>query len=380
MEALKPFQLNIFNEINKSNVGKNIMVSPLSIYHILSLTANGALNNTLNEMLKALNEKDLKSMNSVNIKLNSDIQKLTTVELANAVFTKFKPEAEFIKMINQYKAEINTLESVAQVNKWCKEKTHNKIPKILDSLTPNDLMVLINAIYFKGKWVKSFNKRNTRKNLFLNFNKTPIELFFMNTTNDYMYFEDEEVQALSMNYKNDNLEALILLPKHQIDINNYISNLTSQKYQIIISKLSKNKVILSMPKFVINFEAELTHYFNSLGMVEAFTDQADFSTMSKSNKLKISKIVHKTFIEVDEEGTEAAAVTAVVMRTLSVKPKTEIGIEMNVVHPFLFIIRSNQLPLEHDIMFISKVESLENKKNNFDNKNYRIGQKIVLKK
>ena len=358
MEALKPFQLNIFNEINKSNVGKNIMVSPLSIYHILSLTANGALNNTLNEMLKALNEKDLKSMNSVNIKLNSDIQKLTTVELANAVFTKFKPEAEFIKMINQYKAEINTLESVDQINQWCKEKTHNKIPKILDSLSPNDLMVLINAIYFKGKWVKSFDKRKTRKNNFLNFNKTPKEVFFMNSTDDYMYFEDKEVQALSINYKNDNLEALILLPKHQIDINNYISNLTSQKYQIIISKLSKNKVILSMPKFVINFGAELTHYFNSLGMVEAFTDQADFSIMSKSNKLKISKIVHKTFIEVDEEGTEAAAVTAVVMtkKALVVKPKKEI--EMNVDHPFLFIIRSNQLPLEHDIMFISKVEAL----------------------
>ena len=327
MEALKPFQLNIFNEINKSNVGKNIMVSPLSIYHILSLTANGALNNTLNEMLKALNEKDLKSMNSVNIKLNSDIQKLTTVELANAVFTKFKPEAEFIKMINQYKAEINTLESVDQVNQWCKEKTHNKIPKILDSLNPNDLMVLIK-----------------------------IKVYFMNATDDYMYFEDKGVQALSINYKNDNLEALILLPKHQIDINNYISNLTSQKYQIIISKLSKNKVILSMPKFLINFGAELTPNFNSLGMVEAFTDQADFSTMSKSNKLKISKIVHKTFIEVDEEGTEAAAVTAVVTTKKAVKPKKEI--EMNVDHPFLFIIRSNQLPLEHDIMFISKVEAL----------------------
>ena len=334
------------------------MVSPLSIYHILSLTTNGALNNTLNEMLKALNEKDLKSMNSVNIKLNSDIQKLTTVELANAVFTKFKPEAAFIKMINQYKAEINTLESVDQVNQWCNEKTHNKIPKILDSLTPNDLMVLINAIYFKGKWVKSFDKSNTRKNNFLNFNKTPIEVFFMNATDDYMYFENKEVQALSINYKNDNLEALILLPKHQIDINNYISNLTSQKYQIIISKLSKNKVILSMPKFVINFGDELTHYFNSLGMIEAFTDQANFSTISKSNKLKISKIVHKTFIEVDEEGSEAAAATAVVKtkKACVVRPKKEI--EMYVDHPFLFIIRSNQLPLEHDIMFISKVEAL----------------------
>jgi serpin B len=237
------------------------MVSPLSIYHILSLTTNGALNNTLNEMLKALNEKDLKSMNSVNIKLNSDIQKLTTVELANAVFTKFKPEAAFIKMINQYKAEINTLESVDQVNQWCNEKTHNKIPKILHSLTPNDLMVLINAIYFKGKWVKSFDKSKTRKNNFLNFNKTPIEVFFMNATDDYMYFENKEVQALSINYKNDNLEALILLPKHQIDINNYISNLTSQKYQIIISKLSKNKVILSTGPFDNHTHWEQTIFY-----------------------------------------------------------------------------------------------------------------------
>ena len=113
-----------------------------------------------------------------------------------------------------------------------------------------------------------------------------------------------------------------------------------------------------MPKFLINFGAELTPNFNSLGMVEAFTDQADFSTMSKSNKLKISKIIHKTFIEVDEEGTEAAAATAVVMTKKALAPKPKKEIEMNVDHPFLFIIRSNQLPLEHDIMFISKVEAL----------------------
>ncbi len=356
MESLKSFQLNIFNEINKSNEGKNIMISPLSIYHILSLTANGALNSTLKEMLKALNEKDLKSMNLINNELNSNIQQLTTVELANAVFTKFRLELKFRNMVRKYNAEINILESAEQVNNWCKEKTHNKIQKILDSLDPEeDLMVLINAIYFKGKWVKSFDKRKTKKNNFLNFNKTPIEVFFMNATNDYMYFEDKEVQALSINYKNDNLEALILLPKHQIDINNYISNLTSQKYQIIISKLSKNKVILSMPKFLINFGAELTPNFNSLGMVEAFTDNAVFTTMSKTNSLKVTKIMHKTFIEVDEEGTEAAAITAVKI-SLSISGVREKI--MNVTHPFLFIIRSNQLPLEHDILFITKIEAL----------------------
>ena len=354
MESLKSFQFNIFNEINKSNEGKNIMVSPLSIYHILSLTANGALNNTLKEMLKALNEKDLESMNLINNELNSCIQQLTTVELANAVFTKFRPELKFRYMVKKYNAEINILESAEQVNNWCKEKTHNKIQKILDSLDPEeDLMVLINAIYFKGKWEKSFNKKKTKKSNFMNFNKTPKEVFFMNAVDDYMYFEDNEVQALSINYKKDNLSALILLPK--IDINNYINNLTSKNYKIIISKLFREKVILSMPKFVINFGTELKSCFNSLGMVEAFTDNADFTTMSKTNSLKVTKIMHKTFIEVDEEGTEAAAITAVKI-SLSISGVREKI--MNVTHPFLFIIRSNQLPLEHDILFITKIEAL----------------------
>ena len=169
MQDLKPFQFNMFNEINKSNLGKNIMVSPLSIYHILSLTTNGALNKNLQEMLKALCEKDLKSMNIVNNNLHTEIKKLTTVELANAVFTKFKPELDFTNMIAQYKADVNTLESAEQVNKWCQEKTHGKIPKILDSLSPNDFMILINAIYFKGKWLKSFNTKKTQKKKFYEF-------------------------------------------------------------------------------------------------------------------------------------------------------------------------------------------------------------------
>ena len=222
-------------------------------------------------------------------------------------------------------------------------------------------MVLINAIYFQGKWEKSFDKKATTKNKFMNLNKTPIEVLFMNKTDHFIYCENNEVQAISLNYKGvDKLEALIILPKNgkENDINNYINDLTLEKYSNIIQKLSKHKVSLRLPKFEINFGDELKPYFNKLGMIQAFTNSADFSGMSKANDLKIGKIIHKTFIKVDEEGTEAAAVTAVVMKAKAMMPRPEKIIDMIVDHPFLFIIRSNGLPKEHDILFISKVECL----------------------
>jgi serpin B len=145
------FQLKIFKEINKSNIGKNIMVSPLSIYHILSLTTNGAKNKTLEEMLQALCEKNITELNQNNKLISSLIMKLKSIELANAVFTRFNPLENFVEIIKEYKAKIDNLKDAAQVNKWCSDATHNKIPKIIDNITGADKMVLINALYFKGK-------------------------------------------------------------------------------------------------------------------------------------------------------------------------------------------------------------------------------------
>ena len=129
---MNSFQFNIFKEINRTNKGKNIMVSPLSIYHILSLTANGAENNTLKEMLKTLVHNGKEEMNKNNKLLSSTIEKFNSVELANAVFTKFKPENSFTDIIKEYKAKIDLLKDAAQVNKWCNDATHGKISKILD--------------------------------------------------------------------------------------------------------------------------------------------------------------------------------------------------------------------------------------------------------
>ena len=351
------FQIKIFQEINKSNMGKNIMVSPLSIYHILSLTANGAANNTLVEMVQALSEKNLNELNQNNKLISLSISKFKSIELANAVFTRFKPLENFLKMIGEYKAQLDELKDANQVNKWCSDATHNKIPKIIDKINQNDKMVLINAIYFKGIWQQTFDKNLTKIDTFMNLNKQPKKVSFMNNTKKYDYFEDANIQAISLNYQKDNLKALIILPKKKTDINNYIKNFTSEKYHIIIKELINKKVILSLPKFEINFSSELSSNFQSLGMKEAFTKNADFSAMKKEKDIFISQIIHKTFIKVDEKGTEAAAATAVVMRCMGALPQDPIPI-MKVDHPFLFIIGNNDLPQGNDMIFISKIESL----------------------
>ena len=219
-------------------------------------------------------------------------------------------------------------------------------------------MVLINAIYFKGIWKKTFDKKRTIKNNFNNLNKNPKKVDFMNSTEKYDYIEINGVQVISLNYQKDNMKALIILPKREDDINIFIDNFKLEKYNEIIKNLKNVKVELYLPKFEVNFEVELKSSFISMGIVEAFSDNADFSVMNKNKILKIGRIIHKTFIKVDEEGTEAAAATAVVMRCLDYTSTPEKIYFMNINRPFLFFIRTNDLPQGHDILFITKVESL----------------------
>ena len=219
-------------------------------------------------------------------------------------------------------------------------------------------MILINAIYFKGIWQQPFDKKETRLDTFYGSNKQINKIMFMNSTKKFDYFEDNGIQAISLNYTKDNLSALIILPKKKRDINNYIANFTSEKYNMIIGNLTNKKVELSLPRFEFDFSAELSKNFKSLGMKDAFTGIADFSIMRKEKDIYISSIIHKTYIKVDEKGTEAAAVTAVVMRCMAAFPPEPIPV-MKVDHPFLFVIRNSDLQLGNDIIFISKVESLK---------------------
>ena len=187
----------------------------------------------------------------------------------------------------------------------------------------------------------------------------------MNSKNEYAYFENKVIQAISLDYQEDNMEALIILPKKEYDINKYIQNFNQEKYDNIINGFNNQKVELYCPKFEIKFKKEIEKVFQELGIKLAFNiNTADFSSIIEKEKMKlcIQKIIHSSYIKIDEKGTKAAAITAVVMFRGNRNSKTERSIIMDVNHPFLFIVRNKNLPSGHDILFISKVENLEGKK------------------
>ena len=353
---MNDFQIKIFQEIIKSNIGKNLIISPLSIYHILSLATNGAKNNTLKEMLTALSNNDINQMNETNKLISSEIKKFSSVELANGIFTIFNPIDCFMKIVEEYDAKLDKLKDAEQINKWCSNTTHDKIQKIIENINKDDLMILINAVYFKGNWEKKFEPELTSKKNFMNFNKEPKETDFMLMKTKYYYYEDLEQQVISLKYKNDDIEALVILPRKEIDINDYIAKFNMEIYNSIIKKLKKTQVKFSIPKFEISFSDELKPYLISLGMNDAFISRADFTSMTEDNNIKVGRIIHKTFLKVNEEGTEAAASTALIMKKKGSKRSKELTVIMTVDHPFLFIIRSNKFPSGYDIIFASKIE------------------------
>ena len=355
------FQISLFNEINKNKKGKNLIISPISIFQILSLTSNGAKNDTQLEMIQALQGEDIDSLNSINYDILEIIKNFKSVEIANSVMSKFTPLEEFLEIADQYCAPYEKLISAEQVNNWCDEKTHGKITKILDKLDSDVQMLLLNAVYFKGEWKNKFNENLTDKKPFYNLGIDLKEVDTMIQLTHYLYYEDNKIQAVQLPYQDDGMSALIILPRENIDINKYIMSLDSDNTNLnsLIKNLNYFKVNLELPKFELKFFTSLKEVLMDMGMEKAFTNNADFSGLREENELKIDDVLHKTYLKVDEKGTEAAAVTVVVVEKTSAGPKPEMVYQMKVNRPFLFILRSNKLPADYDVLFISKIEKIE---------------------
>jgi serpin B len=358
------FDFDLFKNLVRNST--NIVVSPFSIYSVLTLAANGASGMTQREMNIVLDRNTQLSRLNMFIKRSLDYLGLmentkdSDVKLANAIFTKMKPSTYILSVARAYfKARVDMLQSSEQINTFVSNTTNNKIANIVDPMTvENAKMILVNAIYLKSSWMYPFDSsKNTQGSFKIDETRT-FDCLFMNqkyTKGKISYYEDEESQILRLPYKSLKLHAFFLLPK-RMNLMAFTEKLNYNVFRLYERKLdSKYEVSLSLPKFKIEFEKDMKDILIQMGMKLAFSKDADFSRITAERaSLMIDKVLHKTFLEVSETGTEAAAATAATMNlTSSLETENPDLKKMRLDKPFIFLIRHDDLD---QMLFMAKVE------------------------
>lgn len=345
------FGFKLFSEVLKHDSKENIFISPSSVAIALAMTYNGASGSTQKTMAKALELQgmSLEEINSSNAALKALLENSDSVELAiaNSLWanknTSFKPE--FVQR-NQdlYKAKVTNLDfkdsrSPATINTWVNENTQGKINKIVDTIQPQQVLFLINAIYFKGNWKDEFDKKQTAEYPFYQASGEEKPHLMMSRTGDYKYLENEQFQAVNLPYgKDGKVSFYIFLPK-QNNFKAFYENLNADNWEKWMPKFRQQEGFVRLPRFKMDYDITLNDALTTLGMGEAFSNKADFSLMGKN--LAISQVKHKTFVEVNEEGTEAAAATSIGIVATSAMEKPQ-PFRMIVDRPFFCAIRDNQ--------------------------------------
>ena len=355
------FQIALFNKLNSKYKENNLIISPLSIFQAISLVTNGANGETQKELLKLLDNKEMEEINMINSKILEKIKENSSLEMANAIMSRLAPLNEFTNLVRiNYESEILPLKNANQVNKWCEKKTHGRISKIIEEIDPMTYMLVLNAIYFKGEWRIQFENELTKKQKFYNLNKDEKKIDTMEITKHFNYFEDTNLQAIELEFRKESISALIILPNKKLSINEFVEILDKDNsyFYSIIDNLEYKEINLRLPKFELDYNKSLKEVFKTMGINLPFENNADFSKIRTQNDIYINDIIHKTYLKVNEQGTEAAAVTKVEMMFKSAF-KEEKTIEMFVNRPFLFILRNADLPKNYDIIFISKIGEIK---------------------
>ena len=358
-----------FDLLRQIDAEDNIVISPYSVFTALAMTAEGADKQTLSQMRSVLKlDKNITPADSLGALQNYLLtQSGYNVELkiANALWmaNNYKIRDSFINTIqNDYQAELHQSDFndqklvLKEINHWVAGKTNDKIPEILQYLNPASKLVLLNAIYFKAKWQHKFNPRFTRKKDFhLNPNKI-IKADMMHITKKFNYYEDDILQAIRMKYDDSDYSMLILLPRESSLLPDALGKLNKEYYNDINSNwITGKSVIVTLPKYKIDYSRMLNDDLIAMGMPVAFTSGADFSRINGRMDLEIGQVQHRGFIEVDETGSEAAASTAVSM-TLNYAGPPKDQYEFTADHPFIFLLQENATNL---ILFAGIVNNPE---------------------
>ena len=349
------FGFKLYSQLLRESAEKNIFVSPSSVALCLTMAYNGAGGATRAAMARALETEGL-SLDELNRAYagfraaleNPDAK--VKLQIANSLWARqgapFKPD--FLQRTRDYfGARVTALNfddpaAPATINQWVSEKTNGKIDKIVDQIDANSVLFLINAIYFKGAWEKTFDKAKTREQDFTLVGGTK-RVPMMSQSGNYAYLESSDFQAVSLPYGGGRVSFYVFLPSPSSSLAAFEKSLNESSWQQWMDQFRATDGDISLPRFRVTYEASLNDALKAMGMGVAFDPaQADFSGMmdTSDQRVYISRVKHKTFAEVNEEGTEAAAVTSTEMRTTSMQAPRR-RFRMIVDRPFFCAIRDN---------------------------------------
>ena len=363
-KALSGFSLDLFQRMAAADSGKNVFASPLSVWLALSMTYNGASGTTAEGMAVALHATgiSLEDLNSDNAGLMGILiaaDPKVKIAIANSIWMRDSFEqhvnADFLDRNKQFYAagvkelDFNNTEAAGVINKWVEDHTNGNIKELVQPpIDPDTVLFLINAVHFKAPWKQAFDPKKTLDGVFTTAQGAEVPVKYLHREEGTLGYANDAVIAARIPYASGRLEMVAILPQQQ-SLTDYIQALTPDKLDEVIGKCGESSMPLTLPKFKLEYEQDLNDVLKAMGMEEAF-EGADFSALSQNmgKQLAISKVKHKSFIEVNEEGTEASAATSVEMRV------TGMPMSLRFDRPFLYLIRDSKTGA---ILFIGMMEN-----------------------
>jgi serine protease inhibitor len=359
VESSNGFAFELLGAVDASSEGENVFLSPLSVSMALGMTMNGAEGPTYDQMRSTLGFGGLER-DEVNaayrglLDLLLDLDPSVEIAIANSIWYRagFPFEEDFFDLAEaSFDATVEGLPfddaALGRINGWVGEATRGRIDSILDRISADDVMFLINAIYFKGDWRDQFDPASTRSDTFTLPGGGDRSVQMMNRSGDIDYAGGDGFEAVDLPYGNGAFTMTILLPNEGREVESLVQSLDEDAMARLHESLRPRDLMLSVPKFEIEFEAGLIDPLQSLGMVHVFDPAAaDLSRMARDGGLYVSEVRHKSFVKVDEVGTEAAAVTSVTVTETSAPPSFRVD------RPFAFFIRER---FSGTILFAGKI-------------------------
>ena len=347
-----------FSLYNKTMGMNSRVVSPLSVTYLMSMLANGADGETQKQILATLgwagegiqqpSLQDINDYSRMLIEKTARLDKAVTVEIANyvAVNKEFKLNSKFQKSVERdYKAGVESLNftspsTLKRINDWCNDRTHGMIPSIINELDPDAVSYLMNAIYFNGTWKDKFSKEETKQEMFRGYTRDIQYVDMMHRHGEYFYADGDGYSAVSIPYGNGAFRMTVILPTEGSFLRDVMASMDGGKFQALQRSMEKCNVDLKIPRFTTEVDLPLNDIISALGAPLIFSPQADFSQFARGD-FYVSKMFQKAKIEVSEEGTKAAAVTAAIMMMSAVRPEKKRNVVFHADSPFAYIISEN---------------------------------------